>query len=72
MHSFTMKTERLLPRPLTAVDAPAAFEWLSDERVDIWFTTNTQVLSRPPIGCPVLRKATVHTISVLNAYRTEN
>lgn len=33
MHNFTVETERLLLRPLTAADAEAAFEWVSDERV---------------------------------------
>lgn len=33
MHKFTVETERLLLRPLTAADAESAFEWVSDERV---------------------------------------
>lgn len=38
MHSFTIKTEQLLLRPLTAADA---FEWLSDERVSRYMVYNT-------------------------------
>lgn len=45
MHGFMIKTERLLLRPLTAADASAAFEWLSDERVSRYmvYTTYTSV-----------------------------
>ena len=45
MHNFTIRTERLLLRPLTVADAPAAFEWLSDERVSRYmvYTTYTSI-----------------------------
>lgn len=41
MHSITIETERLLLRPLTAADAPAVFEWVSDERVSRYMVYNT-------------------------------
>lgn len=45
MHNFTIKTERLLLRPLTVAGAPAAFEWLSDDRVSRYmvYTTYTSI-----------------------------
>lgn len=33
MHNITIKTERLLLRPLAVIDAKEVFEWVSDERV---------------------------------------
>lgn len=33
MHSFNLKTERLMLRPLSVKDAAAVFEWVGDERV---------------------------------------
>ncbi|MDE6567292.1 MAG: GNAT family N-acetyltransferase [Lachnospiraceae bacterium] len=33
MHNITIKTERLLLRPLAVTDAKEVFEWVSDERV---------------------------------------
>lgn len=33
MHSYKIKTDRLLLRPLTVADAEAVYKWVSDERV---------------------------------------
>lgn len=41
MHDITIKTERLLLRPLRAADAEDVFEWVSDERVSRYMVYNT-------------------------------
>lgn len=41
MHNITIETERLLLRPLTVDDAPAVFEWVSDEQVARYMVYNT-------------------------------
>ncbi len=33
MHTYEIRTERLLLRPLTVADADAVWEWASDPRV---------------------------------------
>lgn len=45
MHDISIKTERLLLRPLTAADAGDVFEWVSDERVARYmvYTTYTDM-----------------------------
>ena len=45
MHNITIKTERLLLRPLTVSDANDVFEWVSDERVARYmvYTTYTEI-----------------------------
>lgn len=41
MHDIYIKTERLLLRPLQAVDAEDVFEWVSDERVSRYMVYHT-------------------------------
>lgn len=41
MHNISIKTERLLLRPLTVSDAEEVFEWVSDERVSRYMVYNT-------------------------------
>ena len=41
MHNITIKTERLLLRPLTMKDAEDIFEWVSDERVSKYMVYQT-------------------------------
>lgn len=45
MHNITIETERLILRPMTAADADAVFQWVSDERVTRYmvYTTYTSV-----------------------------
>lgn len=45
MHNITIKTERLLLRPLMVSDADEVFEWVSDERVTRYmvYTTYTDI-----------------------------
>lgn len=45
MHNITIKTERLLLRPLVVADAGQVFEWVSDERVSRYmvYTTYTSI-----------------------------
>ncbi|MCI8307511.1 MAG: GNAT family N-acetyltransferase [Lachnospiraceae bacterium] len=45
MHNITIKTERLLLRPLTVTDAGEVFEWVGDERVSRYmvYTTYTDI-----------------------------
>ncbi len=41
MHNFSIRTDRLLLRPLSQDDADAVFEWVSDERVTKYMCYNT-------------------------------
>ena len=41
MHSFTIETERLILRPMTAADAVAVFQWVSDPLVARYMVYNT-------------------------------
>lgn len=41
MHNIIIETERLILRPMTAADAEAVFEWVSDERVTKYMVYNT-------------------------------
>ena len=41
MHNYTIETDRLILRPLTIEDAPAVFQWVSDERVARFMVYNT-------------------------------
>lgn len=41
MHNITLRTERLLLRPLVGTDANAIFEWVSDERVSRYMVYST-------------------------------
>lgn len=45
MHNITIKTERLLLRPLVVADAEEVFEWVSDEKVSRYmvYTTYTNI-----------------------------